>query len=144
VPATLLTSLKSSGKSVFMPARCLFSPFSVILTTLCLTACSGRGGGKITPPIAYTISGTVSGLWGMGLVLQNTLWCDHRCITELSVGATVGNVDPVPIYPLRARTRWWLLILCWLPLSAFLVGLWTYAGKYFIPPKIVAADSNPE
>ena len=71
MPATLLTSLKSSGKSVFMPARCLFSPFSVILTTLCLTACSGRGGGNITPPITYTIGGTVSGLWGMGLVLQN-------------------------------------------------------------------------
>lgn len=54
-----------------MAARRLLCSFSVILTTLCLNACAGGGGGSATPPITYTIGGMVSGLWGMGLVLQN-------------------------------------------------------------------------
>jgi predicted RNA-binding Zn-ribbon protein involved in translation (DUF1610 family) len=40
--------------------------------------------------------------------------------------------------------RWWLVLLCWMPLWAFLVGLWTYVGIYFIPPSIVDPDSDPK
>lgn len=55
-----------------MAVRHGFSYFFCILTTLCLTACGGAGGaGNTTPPVTYTISGTVSGLWGVGLVLQD-------------------------------------------------------------------------
>ena len=37
-----------------------------------LTACGGGGGGGGTPPSpTYTIGGTVTGLTGTGLVLQN-------------------------------------------------------------------------
>jgi len=42
------------------------------------------------------------------------------------------------------RLPWWIVLLCWIPLWAFLVGLWTYAGIYFIPPRIVAVEPHPE
>lgn len=32
----------------------------------------------------------------------------------------------------------WVLLLSWIPLAAFLVGLWTYAGKYLLPPRLEA------
>ncbi len=50
------------------------SCWSVLLVSLfALSACGGGGGGGTTPPsvTTYTISGTVSGLAGSGLVLQN-------------------------------------------------------------------------
>ncbi len=38
-----------------------------------LAACGGGGGGSSAPPPTYTVGGTVSGLSGSGLVLQNNL-----------------------------------------------------------------------
>ena len=46
----------------------------VAWVAICLTACGGGGGGSTTsppPPATYTIGGSVAGLSGSGLVLQN-------------------------------------------------------------------------
>ena len=47
-----------------------------LLVAFALTGCGGKGGGGASPPAAatstYTISGSVSGLSGIGLVLQNS------------------------------------------------------------------------
>lgn len=39
----------------------------------------------------------------------------------------------------------WVLLICWIPLAAFLGGFWTYAGKYAIPPKLekCVEDAGP-
>jgi hypothetical protein len=45
----------------------------VVLTALLLAGCGGGGnGGAAPPPAAFTISGTVAGLSGQGLVLRNS------------------------------------------------------------------------
>lgn len=48
---------------------------SIATATLCFSACGGGSSGSITPPppATYTISGTISGLTGNGLVLQDNL-----------------------------------------------------------------------
>jgi hypothetical protein len=43
---------------------------------MCLAACGGGGGGSPAPMTTYTIGGTVSGLSGSGLILQNNVGND--------------------------------------------------------------------
>ena len=32
--------------------------------------------------------------------------------------------------------RLWIVLICWIPFAAFIVGFWTYMGKYLVPPKL--------
>ncbi len=47
------------------------SGFCGLALALLLASCGGGGGGESAPPPTYTVSGTVSGLSGTGLVLQD-------------------------------------------------------------------------
>ena len=42
-------------------------------------------------------------------------------------------VGPV-FWALGVKT--WVLIVCWFPFAAFAIGLWTYAGKYLLSPRL--------
>jgi hypothetical protein len=56
---------------------------AALLAVLTLTGsgCGGGYGGLLAPPPSYTLGGTVSGLAGSGLVLQNN---------GLANGSTIG------------------------------------------------------
>src|ERR1700733_2308361 len=49
---------------------------TLLASALLLSACSGGGGGTGGPPATYTVGGSVSGVQGTGLVLQNNLGND--------------------------------------------------------------------
>lgn len=38
--------------------------------------------------------------------------------------------------PYLLGATWWVMLLCWIPCVWVLGFLWTYAGKYMIPPKL--------
>src|SRR6476469_9254574 len=78
-------------------AICSMGVTTVLIATFGATSCNSAGGGGTTtppppPPPTYTIGGTISGLSGAGLVLQN------NGANNLSVSAD-GNftfASPVP------------------------------------------------
>jgi hypothetical protein len=71
----------------------------------------------------------------------STFPCPH-CGATIRVSQTYMRIMSWAIWVLTLLAlyafgiRWWVLLLCWLPLSALLVGLWAYAGKYCLPPRL--------
>ena len=86
-------------------ARSVLSGVLLIATLLLLAACGGSssGGNPPPPPANYTIGGTVSGLSGSGLVLQNNGG------NNLAVAANKTSTI------LQHRCGWWVLSFNRLP-----------------------------
>src|SRR5581483_5487118 len=77
LPARAIETSAAVGSQAREPFSWL-AKASGLLLTLAMVACGGGGGGDTTanesappPPATYTIGGTVSGLTGSGLTLQN-------------------------------------------------------------------------
>ena len=39
--------------------------------------------------------------------------------------------------------NYWLVLMCWVPFAALLMGLWVYVGKYFLPPRLERSALEP-
>jgi hypothetical protein len=72
-----------------------------------------------------------------------------NCGQNIKVSEVYQRVMRWLIFALVAPIFWalgvklWVLLLCWIPFAAFLVGLWTYAGKYLLPPRLERCVPEP-
>jgi Galactose oxidase, central domain/Kelch motif len=112
VPNALLPAIACEGRSTkekrisMMPAKKIFALACLTLTAFVLASCSGipggsTGGGGTTSTSTFTISVTVSGLSGTGLVLQDNA-TDNLAI---STSGTFTFKTPVAKYLVTVLTQ---------------------------------------